>query len=237
MESVLFSGDDHLMAEYLRAEILAPLSPATVRSSTRSSVLDRLSGPLCDHVLERKRSGTVLAELARANLPLTPADASHEWYRLDELLREMLQTELRRADPELQAALHRRASDWYGRAGDVDRAIDHARCGNDFDRTGDLLWANLPRYLGQGRNHVVRRWLSGVSPEASTASLALAAAHSHLASGNVAVAEQWARSASVRRPDAREGRANSERAGGLLIDGVGGALGSDGDGRSRGSCV
>lgn len=213
-----FSGDDHLMAEYLRAEILAPLSPAKVRFLTRSSVLDRLSGPLCDYVLERKRSGIVLAELARANVPLTPVDASHEWYRLDELLREMLQTELRRAEPEIEAALHRRASDWYGREGDVDQSIGHARCADDFDRTGDLLWANLPRYLGQGRNQVVRRWLSGVSPEASTAPLALAAAHSHLASGNVAVAEQWARSASVRRSGQSDGPERSERAGGLLIE-------------------
>jgi LuxR family maltose regulon positive regulatory protein len=214
----LFRGDDHLMSEYFRAEILAPLSPETVRFLTRSSVLDQLSGPLCDDVLERTRSGVMLAELARANLWLAPADASHEWYRLSGLFREMLQTELRRAEPAIQAALHGRASNWYQRAGELDRAIDHARRAKDFGRTGDLLWANLPAYLAGGRNQTVRRWLSGVSAAESTAPLALAAAHSHLASGDVAVAEQWARCATVSLSGASERFTKPERAGVLIIE-------------------
>ncbi len=214
------SGDDHLLSEYFRAELLAPLSPATIRFLTRSSVLDRLSGPLCDEVLERKRSATVLAELARANVPLQPVDASHEWYRLHGLFREMLQTELRRAEPEIQPALHTRAGDWHRRAGDVDRAIDHARRAEDLDRTGELLWANLLRYLGEGRNQLVQRWLNGVTAEraAGCAPLALVAAHSHLAAGTAAVAEQWARSAAVSLSETPERSTKPERAGVLIIE-------------------
>ena len=113
-------GDDHVISEYFRAELLASLSPATARFLIRGSVLDRMSGPLCDAVLGRKRSATLLAELARMNVPLRPVDASHEWYRLHGLFREMLQTELRRADPEAEPALHGRASDWHIGAGDRD---------------------------------------------------------------------------------------------------------------------
>ncbi len=192
-------GDDHPIAEYFRAELLAPLAPATVRFLTRSSVLDRLSGALCDEVFGRRRSAILLAELARANVPLQPVDASHEWYRLHGLFREMLQTELRRSEPEIQRALHTRAAVWHHRAGDLDRAIDHARSAEDLDRAGELLWANLHQYLGDGRNHMVQKWLSGVTAERAggCAPLALAAAHSNLALGNVAVAEQWGRSAAV----------------------------------------
>ncbi len=215
-----FAGDDHLMSEYFHAELLAALSPATVRFLTHSSVLDRLSGPLCDSVLERKRSATVLAQLARANVPLEPVDPSHEWYRLHRLFREMLQTELRRAEPEIQAALHRRAGEWHYKAGDVDRAIEHVRDSEDLDRTGELLWANLLRYLGEGRNDTVQRWLNGVTAEqvAGCARLALAAAHSHLALGSIAVAEQWARSAIVALSEEPVGCTNAERAGAVIIE-------------------
>jgi LuxR family transcriptional regulator, maltose regulon positive regulatory protein len=223
-------GDDHLISEYFRAELLAPLSPAARRFLIRGSVLDRLSGPLCDEVLKCKGSATMLAELARGNVPLAPVDPSHEWYRLHDLFREMLQTELRRAEPETQAALHRRAGAWHGRAGDVDRAIDHARGAGDLDRTGELLWAHLPRYLGEGRNEMVQRWLSGITAERATGctALALVAAHSNLALGNVDVAEQWARSAAVSLSETPAESAKCERAGVLIVEAWAGRSGARG---------
>jgi LuxR family maltose regulon positive regulatory protein len=215
-----FSGDDHLLAEYVRAEFLAELSPATRRFLTRTAVLDQLSGPLCDAVLEDEGSASVLAELARSNVPLWPVDPSHEWYRLHGLFREMLRTELRRAEPETRSALHRRAGAWYSRVADPDRAIEHALGAGDVQRAGELLWASLPVYLGDGRNDAVQRWLMGITREqaAGCAPLAVAAAHSHLALGSIALAEQWARSAAV----ALSGRSGPDtralRAGGLIIE-------------------
>jgi LuxR family maltose regulon positive regulatory protein len=215
------AGDDHVISSYFRAELLAGLSPASVRFLTRGAVLERVSGPLCDAVLERTRSAGVLARLALSNVPLRAADSSHEWYRLHGLFREMLMTELRRSEPELMPALYRRAGDWHTRAGELDRAIEDARLSGSLDRTGDLLWANLPRFLGDGRNDQVQRWLAGVTAEqaATCAPLALAAAHSALAMGNIAVAEQWARSATVALSGQTPASDDRQRAGALLIDG------------------
>jgi LuxR family maltose regulon positive regulatory protein len=214
----MISGDDHLLSEYFRTEILAGLSPATVRFLALSSVVERLSGPLCDAVLQRTGSATVLAELERAGVPLAPVDASHECYRLDTLFREMLQAELRRSEPELQAELHARASAWYERTGELDRAIDHARSSDDLPRTAALLWSELPWFLGEGRNGTVQRWLRGLSPDASIPRLALAAAHSHLAAGNVTVAEQCARSATAGLTGVAEDSTHVERAGILIVE-------------------
>ncbi|HEY2005298.1 MAG TPA: hypothetical protein VGG87_02550, partial [Solirubrobacteraceae bacterium] len=214
----LVHGDDHLLCQYFRSEILDALSPERVRFLTRSSALERLSGPLCDAVLKQKGSGVMLAELARAGAPLAPVDASHEWYRLDTLFREMLQTELRRNEPELQAVLHARASDWYEREGDVDRAIDHARSAKDLRRMAALLWAELPRYLSEGRNETVQRWLEGRPIDSRVPQLALAAAHSHLAAGYGAGAEQCARSASAGLVPDTEDSMRAERAGVLIVE-------------------
>jgi LuxR family transcriptional regulator, maltose regulon positive regulatory protein len=216
----LLRGDDHVIAEYFRVELLAALAPTTRRFLLRSSVLDRLSGPVCDAVLELPRSAHVLAQLTRSNVPLRPVDSSHELFQLHGLFREMLRAELRRSEPELWLLLHRRASEWYGRAGDVECAIDHARNAEDLDRVGALLWRYLHQFLGSGRNHLVQGWLHGVDAEraAGCAPLALAAAHSGLALGSVTLAEQWARSAAVCLSETPGEPTTSERAGVLLIE-------------------
>jgi LuxR family maltose regulon positive regulatory protein len=216
--ALVISGDDHLLSEYFRTEIVAALSSEALRFLTLSSGFEQLSGPFCDAVLKRSGSGTVLAELERSNVPLAPLDASHEWFALEPLFREMLQTELRRSEPELQAILHARASAWYQREGELDSAIDHARSSDDVSRMAVLLWGELPGYLGEGRNGTVQRWLRGLSPDSSILPLALAAAHSHLAAGNVTVAEQCARSAVVGLTGAPEDSTRAERAGILIVE-------------------
>ncbi len=223
-----FAGDDHLISDYFHAEILSALTPASIRFLTRTSVLERLSGPLCDAVLERTRSAGLLAQLARAGAPVQADDPSHEWYRLHGLFRDMLQTELRRSEPEIQAALHRRAGYWHSRAGDVDQAIHHARGSGDLDRAGQLLWKYLLRYLGEGRNDSVQRWLKGVTAEqaAGYPRLALAEAHSHLVQGNIAQAEQWARAADVALSERPAGRADPDRAGVAIVEAWAARLGA-----------
>ncbi len=188
-----FGGGDPLIAEYFRDELLSALSPDTARFLIRSSVLDELSGPLCDATLKQRGSAMTLARLARSDLMLAPLDRKHERFRLHGLFREMLQAELRRIEPEVETRLHRRASTWLRRHHDVDRAIDHAVAADDVERTGDLLWANMVAYVSHGRTDIVQGWLSRFSTEqiADYAPLALAAAHSWLATGKVVEARRW----------------------------------------------
>ncbi|HEY1511606.1 MAG TPA: hypothetical protein VGF93_21535, partial [Solirubrobacteraceae bacterium] len=107
-----FDGADHLVAEYLRDEFLAPLSRKRARLVIHSSVLEDLSGPLCDAVLEQTATGGTLADLARSNLMLVPLDPSHERFRWHGLFKAMLRSELRRTEPAAEAGLHDRASSW-----------------------------------------------------------------------------------------------------------------------------
>jgi LuxR family transcriptional regulator, maltose regulon positive regulatory protein len=190
--AVWFGGHDRLIADYLRDEVLSDLAPDQIAFLTRTAVLDRLSGPLCDAVLQRRDSGRVLAELERANVLLFAGeDTGHR--RHHRLLAEMLRGELRRAEPELEPELHRRAAAWHVRRGDVDRAVRHAIAARDAGLTGDLLWANLLRYVSHGHDASVQRWLSRFSDEdiAAQPSLALVAAGSQLARGDRNRTEHW----------------------------------------------
>ena len=188
-----FGGSDHLVAEYLHDEVLSAVPSGMLSFMVRSSVLEELSAPACDAVLEREGSARMLARLARANLFLRPADPAHERFRWHPMFREALQSQLRRTEPERLPALHRRAGAWLQDRGDVGGAIDHAVAAGDAARAGDLLVKNVAAYLGGGRAATVQRWLGGFSDEriAADPRLALVAAHAALAVGDTDRAQRW----------------------------------------------
>ncbi len=192
-ELARFAGSDHLLADYTRDEFLSELPSDQHEFLLHTAILEQLSGALCDATLGRNGSGVLLESLARGPLPLGPIDRDHEWFRCHRLLREALLAELRQTDPERARTLHRRASAWYEKRGLLDCAIEHAVAAASARRAGELLWRNLPRYLSDGRGEEVRRWLGCFSAEqiADHAPLALTAAHSSLALGDLREAEHW----------------------------------------------
>ena len=107
-----FGGDDRLVSEYLDAEFLARISRPQRMFLTRTSVLERMSGPLAETVLERPGADATLAGLARSNLLLVPLDRRGQWYRYHHLFRDMLLAELERTEPGLLPVLRRRAAAW-----------------------------------------------------------------------------------------------------------------------------
>jgi len=96
--AVSFGGDDRLVSEYMRSEFLERISQRDRVFLTRTAVLERMSGPLCDAVLELPGSAAILAGLARSNLLLVPLDRRDHWYRYHHLFRDMLLAELARIE-------------------------------------------------------------------------------------------------------------------------------------------
>ena len=153
-----FTGDDRFLADYLWSELLDQLPPERVAFLTRTAVLERMSGPLCDAVLETTGSNEVLGSLEEANLLLVPLDRRRRWYRYHHLFQELLLAELHRREPELVPALHARAASWCADNGLPETAIDHAQAAGDTDRVAQLVWKlALPAY-GAGRVDTTRRW-------------------------------------------------------------------------------
>ena len=188
-----FAGDDRLMADYLRDEILTRLHAPAVAFLLRTSVLARLSGTACDALLDRAGSGTLLRALSRAGIPIVPLDHADDEYRHHPLLAEMLQAEQRRRDPMRAADLHRRAGAWLEREGSIDDALGHALAAGDVADVGSRLWAIAPSRIAHGHVDGIRAWLDRLRPEqvSSHASLALAAASTHLVDGDRDRLEHW----------------------------------------------
>jgi LuxR family transcriptional regulator, maltose regulon positive regulatory protein len=188
-----FAADDRFVAEYVREELLSGLPPAQLEFLLRTSVLERLSGPLCDAVLARHDSAEMLAGLARSNALLTPLDRRDSSYRYHELFATVLRAELRRLEPGRDDELHRRASAWWAAQGEADRAIGHAIDGHDVRRASLLLWDAAPRRTARGQEAVIWSWLERFTDDdrARTPLLALVAAGTALTAGNLYEAEGW----------------------------------------------
>ena len=192
-----FAGDDQVVADYLRDELLAELAPDQVTFLLRTSILGTLSGPVCDAVLQKGGSARTLGELARSNVLLVSLDRGGTAYRHHPLFRQMLRAELRRLDPRREPQLHARASAWYEEHGDIDSAIQHAVVAGDLEQSGELLWRHASSYIGHGGNHALRSWLDHFNEDqiADVPALAVTSAASRLADGDGDQARHWASAA------------------------------------------
>jgi LuxR family transcriptional regulator, maltose regulon positive regulatory protein len=137
-----FAGDNRHIVDYLMAEVLDGQPPHLRSFLLRTSVLGRLSGPLCDAVLQTSGSAAVLEQIERENLFVVPLDMSRHWYRYHHLFGELLRTELRRSEPDLVADLHRRAASWFEAEGLIDEALRHLIAAGDIARSADLIAAD-----------------------------------------------------------------------------------------------
>jgi LuxR family maltose regulon positive regulatory protein len=154
-----FGGDDRLVSEYLESEFLARISEQQRAFLTRTAVLERMSGPLCDAVLEQPWSAAILTDLARSNLLLVPLDRHGEWYRYHHLFRDMLLAELGRLEPGLMPVLLRRAAAWCLRNGLDEEALEYSIAAGDADMVAGLFEKLALATWWQGRAGTVMRWL------------------------------------------------------------------------------
>jgi LuxR family transcriptional regulator, maltose regulon positive regulatory protein len=161
-----FHGDNRHVADYLTAEVLERQSEEIRTFLLRTSILERLSGPLCDAVLEAEGSAGLLGELERSNLFLVPLDQRRQWYRYHHLFAQLLRLELASREPALLATLHRRAAAWHRQAGNLDEAIGHASAAGEFTQAAALIAQHWLSYWRRGQRATVARWLDGLPDEA-----------------------------------------------------------------------
>jgi LuxR family maltose regulon positive regulatory protein len=156
---VSFSGDDRLVSEYVESEFLQQV-PARHRAFlTRSAALERMSGALCEAVLELPDAAATLAELAESNMLIVALDRRAHWYRYHHLFGDMLRAELERREPGMQDTVRRRAASWCLANGEPEDALDYSIAAHDEDNAARLIEQVWPRVLWRGQPDTLERWI------------------------------------------------------------------------------
>ena len=137
-----FSGSERMVAEYLMAEVLEQQPDDVRRLLLRTSILERVNGPLADLLTGGSGSERIIHDLEQANAFVVSLDPARSWFRYRYLFADLLTLELRRTEPGGLSALHRTAADWFARHGYVLEAVRHAEAAEDWQLASHLLCDN-----------------------------------------------------------------------------------------------
>jgi LuxR family maltose regulon positive regulatory protein len=157
-----FTGDDHYIVDYLVEEVLRRQPEDVRRFLLETSILDRLSAPLCDAVTGQQSGRATLESLDRSNLFVVPLDNARQWYRYHHLFADVLRAHLGDEFPAGIAALHLRASEWFAANGEPDRAIRHALAGHDVSRAAGLVELESEAAMRHHQPHVLIEWVKAL---------------------------------------------------------------------------
>ena len=207
-----FSGSERTVAEYLLDEVLDRQPEDVRRLLLRTSVLERVSGPLADALAGGSGGERVLQELEVANAFVASLDAGRSWFRYHHLFADLLQLELRRTAPGEVTGLHGVAAQWFSEHGFAVEAIRHAQAARDWGLAARLLAGHWPGLHLGGQAATVHAILAGfpAGAAAADAELAAVAAADELAQGSLEAAERYlevAARGAASVPAARRGQA------------------------------
>lgn len=213
-----FAGSHRFVLDYLVEEVLEG-QPEDVRSFLLdTSVLDELTGPLCDAVTGGTDAQQRLESLERANLFVVALDDERRWWRYHHLFAEALRARLVAEDPERVAQLHRAAAEWYAEHDRLRDAVPHALVGDDVEQAADLVELALPDLRRRREDRTMRQWLRAL-PEDVVRRRPLLATHlawTRLTEGDLEGIGRWLDAAeaalAVDADSAPRGTAEAQRA-------------------------
>ncbi len=158
MAAAGFTGDDRFVSEYFRLELLSRLPTAEAQFLKHTSMLERMSGPLCDSVLQTTQSAEMLEALERSNGFVVPLDRRGQWYRYHHLFGELLRNELERSEPGVVSVLNGRAMAWCIANDLTEAAVLYGQAAGETDTVAGLLEGLvLPLYF-DGRLQTAEEW-------------------------------------------------------------------------------
>jgi LuxR family maltose regulon positive regulatory protein len=160
-----FSGSHRYVLDYLTEEVLDRQPEPLQSFLLETSVLERLSGPLCQAVTGRSNSQALLEQVERANLFLVPLDEVRGWWRYHHLFADLLRARLAREQPERFPELHHAAAAWSEQHGLVDDAVRHALAAGEPVWAARLIERHFDDLLRRNEDATLHRWLQGLPAE------------------------------------------------------------------------
>ena len=158
-----FTGSHRYVLDYLAEEVLEHQSEQVRAFLLETSVLERLSGELCDAVTGRPGSQALLEQAERAGLFVVPLDEVRGWWRYHHLFADLLRARLQQEQPGGVSGLHRNAAAWYAERGLADDAIRHAVAAGEMTWAARLIEQHYDAvFFLQGEGATIHRWLSAL---------------------------------------------------------------------------
>ena len=198
-----FGASSRHVIDFLETEVLQAHEPPVQALMLRTSVLERMSGPLCDAVMEQQGSAAMLDALSRTNLFLVRLDDEGGWYRFHRVFAQLLRVELERREPGLAPALHRRAYAWHRDHGTTGEAIRHAIEAGAYAEAAELIQGPWISYANTYRYDTLLAWLRRLPEEILAGDVQLL------------LVKAWVLSLSARREEAARAIAAAGRLGDL----------------------
>lgn len=157
-----FGGGHSYIVDYLVEEVLHRQSESARTFLLHTSILNRLSGSLCDTLTGRADGAATLEQLEHANLFLIPLDDEHCWYRYHHLFAEVMRNRLRLVYPDQVSDLHRRAAEWFEQNQLISEALDHLIAAKDLERAADLIERHALSLLMRGELATLLSWINSI---------------------------------------------------------------------------
>jgi LuxR family maltose regulon positive regulatory protein len=160
-----FGGGTRHVFDYLIEEVVDRQPPSIRDFLLHTSILDRLTGPLCNVITGRDDSQKILQKLEHENLFLVPLDDNNRWYRYHQLFSDLLRAQMISQKPNLMDELHSKASRWFESEGFTVEAVNHAMAAQDWERVKELIEPRVKTMIAQNRYATVAEWLSKIPSE------------------------------------------------------------------------
>jgi LuxR family maltose regulon positive regulatory protein len=161
-------GEANCLSDFLAEEVLARQSTEIRQFLLRSSILETLSGPLCEAVVKPDAQpgygAVMLNRLEHANLFIVDLNGKHEWFHYHPLFADFLCQVQAQVNPAEIPELHKRAASWLEGNGDLNEAFRHALVSQDMEWAGDMIQRNRHRMIKTGEVSALTHWI-GQLPE------------------------------------------------------------------------
>jgi LuxR family maltose regulon positive regulatory protein len=154
-----FKGNNRYIMDYLMDEVLSSMNDTMKQFLLKTSILDRMCTPLCDHLLQSTNSIEQLTALEKNNLFIIPLDDEREWYRYHHLFSDLLKKRLKQSSLINIPELHTLASEWLINNNLVDEAIRHLLLANNYHRAAELISREMFKIWDDGNHYKFNAWL------------------------------------------------------------------------------
>ncbi|HEX5166271.1 MAG TPA: LuxR C-terminal-related transcriptional regulator [Thermomicrobiales bacterium] len=160
-----FNGNHRSVGDYLADDVLGRQPEEIQRFMIETSILNQMSGPLCDAVSDRHDSQAILETLEHANAFLVPLDDRRQWFRYQGLFADVLRERFARAGDEVIRTIHRRAAIWYYEQRMTRDAMRHALASGDLDLVAEIVEQRACPMLASGELETIKRWIEPLPRE------------------------------------------------------------------------